>query len=162
MDEDDAKGVADLRAKGMTVIDNVDKAKFQAALAPVNAEFEKQFGKANIDKIRNSSSSRDTFATDPRVERWTSRLSSWRLRHAGRGQHVAALFQIITRFVLEQPAEWTEILIRFRLIWMVFLGIPIAFRQGAMVSVDVLYRWSPADGQPRARLGSSRSAALRC
>jgi tripartite ATP-independent transporter DctP family solute receptor len=53
VDEDDAKGVADLRSKGMTVIDNVDKAKFVAALAPVNAEFEKQFGKANLDKIRN-------------------------------------------------------------------------------------------------------------
>ena len=53
------------------------------------------------------------------------------------------VFQIITRFVLEQPAEWSEILIRFSLIWMVFLGIPAAFRQGAMVSVDVLYRWSP-------------------
>lgn len=53
------------------------------------------------------------------------------------------MFQILTRFVLEQPAEWTEVLIRFSLIWMVFLGIPTAFRQGAMVSVDVLYRWSP-------------------
>jgi TRAP-type C4-dicarboxylate transport system permease small subunit len=53
------------------------------------------------------------------------------------------MYQIVTRFVLEQPAEWTEILIRLSLIWMVFLGIPVAFRQGAMVSVDVLYRWSP-------------------
>lgn len=53
------------------------------------------------------------------------------------------MFQIVTRFVLEQPAEWSEILIRVSLIWMVFLGIPMAFRQGAMVSVDVLYRWSP-------------------
>jgi tripartite ATP-independent transporter DctP family solute receptor len=53
VDEDDAKGVADLRAKGMTVIDNVDKARFVQALAPVNAEFEKQFGKANLDRIRN-------------------------------------------------------------------------------------------------------------
>lgn len=52
-------------------------------------------------------------------------------------------FQILMRFVLEQPAEWTEVLIRFSLIWMVFLAIPMAFRQGAMVSVDVLYRWSP-------------------
>ena len=51
VDEDDAKGVAELRAKGMQVID-VDKTKFVAALAPVNAEFEKQFGKANLDKIR--------------------------------------------------------------------------------------------------------------
>lgn len=52
------------------------------------------------------------------------------------------MYQIITRFVLETPAEWTEVLIRFSLIWMVFMGIPMAFRQGAMVSVDVLYRWS--------------------
>ncbi len=51
VDEDDAKGVADLRAKGMTVLE-VDKSRFVAALAPVNADFEKQFGKDNIDKIR--------------------------------------------------------------------------------------------------------------
>ena len=49
--EDDAKGVSELRSKGMQVIE-VDKAKFVAALGPVNADFEKQFGKANIEKIR--------------------------------------------------------------------------------------------------------------
>ena len=54
------------------------------------------------------------------------------------------MWQIITRFIIERPAEWTEVLIRFSLIWMVFLGIPTAFRVGAMVSVDVLYRWSGA------------------
>ncbi len=53
VDQDDANGVKELRAQGMTVIDNVDKAKFVAMLAPVNAEFEKQFGKPNLDKIRN-------------------------------------------------------------------------------------------------------------
>ena len=37
----------------MTINENVDKAKFVATLAPVNAEFEKQFGKANIEAIRN-------------------------------------------------------------------------------------------------------------
>ena len=57
------------------------------------------------------------------------------------------MFQILMRFVFEQPAEWTEVLIRFSLIWMVFLGIPAAFRQGAMVSVDVLYRWAPPGGK---------------
>ena len=51
--EDDAKGVAELRSKGMTVVENVDKAKFVAALAPVFADFEKQFGKPAIDRIRN-------------------------------------------------------------------------------------------------------------
>jgi len=53
VDADDAKGVADLRAKGMTVIDNVDKAPVVTALAPVEGQFEKQFGKANLDAIRN-------------------------------------------------------------------------------------------------------------
>jgi TRAP-type C4-dicarboxylate transport system substrate-binding protein len=53
VDEDDSKGVAELRSKGMSVVENVDKGKFVAALGPVNAEFEKQFGKANIDRIRN-------------------------------------------------------------------------------------------------------------
>jgi tripartite ATP-independent transporter DctP family solute receptor len=53
VDADDAMGVSYLRGKGMTVTENVDKAKFVATLAPVYAEFEKQFGKANIDRIRN-------------------------------------------------------------------------------------------------------------
>ncbi|HMS80119.1 MAG TPA: TRAP transporter small permease [Burkholderiaceae bacterium] len=53
-------------------------------------------------------------------------------------------WQILTRFVLEQPSEWTEVLIRFSLVYMVFFGIAAAFRQGAMVCVDVLYRWSGA------------------
>jgi TRAP-type transport system periplasmic protein len=52
VDEDDAKGVTELRAKGMQVVE-VDKSKFVAALATVNVEFEKQFGKANLDAIRN-------------------------------------------------------------------------------------------------------------
>jgi len=81
------------------------------------------------------------------LERWTTGVS---MALACVMLAVAAslgMFQIVTRFVLEQPAEWSEILIRVALIWMVFLGIPMAFRQGAMISVDVLYRWSP----PRVR-----------
>ncbi|MGB7480766.1 MAG: TRAP transporter substrate-binding protein [Burkholderiaceae bacterium] len=54
VDADEKTAVADLRAKGMDVIDTVDKGKFQAVLAPVYADFEKQFGKANLDKIRNA------------------------------------------------------------------------------------------------------------
>jgi TRAP-type C4-dicarboxylate transport system permease small subunit len=78
-----------------------------------------------------------------RFERWASGFA---MLVACAMMAIAAtlgVFQILTRFVLEQPAEWSEILIRMSLIWMVFLGIPAAFRQGAMVSVDVLYRWSP-------------------
>ncbi|MBK6615778.1 TRAP transporter small permease [Ottowia sp.] len=79
-----------------------------------------------------------------RIESWTTRIAM-----AGACAMLAiasalGVFQIVTRFVLEQPAEWSEVLIRFSLIWMVFLGIPMAFRQGAMVSVDALYRAVPA------------------
>ena len=51
--EDDANGVAELRKRGMTVVENLDKAKFVATMAPAYADFEKQFGKAAIDAIRN-------------------------------------------------------------------------------------------------------------
>jgi len=53
IDEDEKRAVADLRAKGMIIVENVDKAKFQAALAPTFTEFGKKFGQDNIDKIKN-------------------------------------------------------------------------------------------------------------
>jgi tripartite ATP-independent transporter DctP family solute receptor len=53
IDDDERKAVADLRAKGMTVAENVDKTKFQAQLAPVYTEFAKRFGQDKIDRIRN-------------------------------------------------------------------------------------------------------------
>ncbi len=53
VDKDDASGVAELRAKGMSIIENFDKAAFVAKLAPVFTQFEKEFGKDKIDAIRN-------------------------------------------------------------------------------------------------------------
>ncbi|MDR2330503.1 MAG: TRAP transporter small permease [Comamonas sp.] len=76
-------------------------------------------------------------------ERWTSGIAMAGACLMLAIASVLGMFQILTRFVLEQPAEWTEVLIRFSIIWMVFLAIPMAFRQGAMVSVDVLKRWAP-------------------
>jgi TRAP-type C4-dicarboxylate transport system permease small subunit len=77
-----------------------------------------------------------------RVERWTTSFSMVVACVMLALASAFGIHQIVTRFILESPAEWTEVLIRFSLIWMVFLGIPTAFRQGAMVSVDMLYRMS--------------------
>ena len=44
------------------------------------------------------------------------------------------MWQIVTRFIIERPAEWTEVLIRFTLIWMVFMGVPAAVRPRAQGS----------------------------
>ena len=63
---------------------------------------------------------------------------------------LAGLFQIITRFVLEQPSDWTEVLTRTMIIWSVYLGLAAALRGGALLSVDLLYRI--ASGTPYLKL----------
>jgi C4-dicarboxylate transporter DctQ subunit len=52
----------------------------------------------------------------------------------------SAFYQVITRFIFEQPSTWSEALTRTCLIWMVFLGITIAFRHGALAAIDLAYR----------------------
>ena len=76
-------------------------------------------------------------------ERWSTAVAMWGACAMLALASALGMFQILMRFVFEEPAEWTEVLIRFSLIWMVFMAIPMAFRQGAMVSVDVLRRWTP-------------------
>ena len=53
IDEDERNGVAYLRSKGMQVVDDVDRSKFQEALAPVFTELSKRFKAADIERIRN-------------------------------------------------------------------------------------------------------------
>jgi TRAP-type C4-dicarboxylate transport system permease small subunit len=50
------------------------------------------------------------------------------------------LWQVLARFVLSQPSTWTEEAMRRLLIWCVMLGIVVAFRRGALVSVDLALR----------------------
>lgn len=51
----------------------------------------------------------------------------------------AGFYQVIARFILAAPADWSEAWTRSALIWSVMLGIVLAFRQGAMLSVDMLH-----------------------
>jgi tripartite ATP-independent transporter DctP family solute receptor len=52
LDRIDKSGIDELRRRGMTVIEDVDRAAFVASLAGLESEFEKQFGKDKIDAIR--------------------------------------------------------------------------------------------------------------
>ena len=52
------------------------------------------------------------------------------------------MWQVVTRFVLSQPSTWTEEAMRRLLIWCVMLGVVVAFRRGALVSVDLMLRSS--------------------
>ncbi len=60
-----------------------------------------------------------------------------------------ALFQVITRFAFGAPSTWSEVITRSAMIWSVFLGVAVAFRHGAMISVDVIQNVLP----PRLGLG---------
>ncbi|MET3924206.1 TRAP transporter small permease [Devosia sp. 2618] len=53
------------------------------------------------------------------------------------------LLQVLSRFLFKFPFEWTEVLIRISLNWMVFLGIAVVFRMGGMITVDMMRRLMP-------------------
>ncbi|MDQ2080988.1 TRAP transporter small permease subunit [Xanthobacteraceae bacterium Astr-EGSB] len=70
------------------------------------------------------------------------------------------LYQVLTRFILNEPATWSEPFIRVSLIWMAYLGLAGAIRAGALVSVDFLYRMSR--GRWRRALEGAVSLATLC
>ncbi|THU02501.1 TRAP transporter small permease [Lampropedia puyangensis] len=47
-------------------------------------------------------------------------------------------FQVVSRFVLHSPLDWSEVLTRAAIIWAVMLGVALAFRQGSMIAVEFL------------------------
>jgi TRAP-type transport system small permease protein len=51
--------------------------------------------------------------------------------------------QIFNRFVLGLPLSWSEEFQKFGHIWMVFLAIPVAYRRGAHIGMDILYQMMP-------------------
>ncbi|MGY6633968.1 MAG: TRAP transporter small permease [Alkalilacustris sp.] len=51
---------------------------------------------------------------------------------------VLACYQILMRYVIRQPTAWTEPVLQLAIIYMVYLGIAVTFRRGALISVDVL------------------------
>lgn len=55
-----------------------------------------------------------------------------------------ALFQVTTRFVFGQPSTWSEVITRSAMIWCVFLAVAPAFREGAMIAVEIVQRMLPS------------------
>ena len=50
---------------------------------------------------------------------------------------------MVARFATETPSIWSEALVRTALIWMAYLGVGVALRVGALVSIDVAHRYAP-------------------
>ena len=51
---------------------------------------------------------------------------------------VSVAWQVLSRYLLEDPSPWTEELARFLLIWIGMLGASYAFRQRAHLGLELL------------------------
>ena len=60
--------------------------------------------------------------------------------------------QIFNRFVLGLPLSWSEEFQKFGHIWMVFLAIPVAYRRGAHIGMDMVYQLLPKGPQKAIQL----------
>ncbi|MDX5362562.1 MAG: TRAP transporter small permease [Pseudazoarcus pumilus] len=56
---------------------------------------------------------------------------------------------VVARYVFNAGFPWAEELVRYQIVWMVFLGASVAARQGIHIGVDILLKLSPP---PLARL----------
>lgn len=55
-------------------------------------------------------------------------------------------YQVLTRFVLDAPSTWSEVMARSTMIWCVFLGAAACFRGGYMMAVEAIYKLVPRPG----------------
>jgi TRAP-type C4-dicarboxylate transport system permease small subunit len=75
-----------------------------------------------------------------KLDRWTTSLAMAAAVAALTLAVAAGFWQVVSRFVLQEPATWSEALVRVSLIWMAYLGLAGCFRQGALVSIDLAHR----------------------
>src|SRR5690606_26338230 len=73
------------------------------------------------------------------IDRGLTRLVSWLAQALLWSAVAAGFYQVLARFVLESPSAWSEGWTRAAIIWTVMLGVALAFRQGAMLGVDLLH-----------------------
>jgi TRAP-type C4-dicarboxylate transport system permease small subunit len=56
---------------------------------------------------------------------------------------VFTCYQVVMRFIFDQPSTWSEVLVRSIMIWTVYLGAAAAFREGAMIAAEFFVRAVP-------------------
>jgi TRAP-type C4-dicarboxylate transport system permease small subunit len=76
------------------------------------------------------------------ADRWITGLAAAAACLALAVAAAAGFWQVIARFATSTPSVWSEALVRVALIWMAFLGLAVALRTGALVSIDVAHRYS--------------------
>lgn len=61
-------------------------------------------------------------------------------------------WQVITRFIMNDPSKYTEELLRYALIWLTMLGTPYAYGKERHLSINVLTRKFDAKGKMKTNI----------
>lgn len=56
------------------------------------------------------------------------------------------VWQIITRFIIQDPSDWTEEFVRYTLIWTTMLGVPYAYGKDKHISIGFVTATFPPKG----------------
>jgi TRAP-type C4-dicarboxylate transport system permease small subunit len=72
-----------------------------------------------------------------RWEDWASFALFWTLA-------LIVFYQVFTRYVMDDPAGWTEEIARYFLVAIVFIGAAMSVRKNNHIQVDYFYRLIPA------------------
>ena len=94
-------------------------------------------------------------AVDLRVHRWEDWISLALFATLA----FIVFYQVFTRYVMNDPAGWTEEIARYFLVAIVFIGAAMSVRKNNHIQVDVFYRLMP---RLLARILSSAVDLVRC
>ncbi len=56
------------------------------------------------------------------------------------GMVLGCIWQVITRFILQDPSKYTEELLRYMLIWVTMIGVPYAYGKDKHLSINLLVK----------------------
>ena len=65
---------------------------------------------------------------------------------------LGCIWQVATRFILNNPSKYTEEFLRYTLIWLTMLGVPYAYGQERHLSINIITRNFTDKGSLRLKL----------
>ncbi len=57
---------------------------------------------------------------------------------------VVGLAQVFSRYILRDSLSWSEEFQKYMHIWIIFLAVPLAYKQNAHIGMDILYKRFPS------------------
>jgi C4-dicarboxylate transporter DctQ subunit len=78
-----------------------------------------------------------------KIEFYMSRLEEILIGFLIASASVILFANVIARYVLNSGIPWADEVVRYQIVWMVFLGGSVAARQGIHIGIDILVQTAP-------------------